>query len=109
MAIKLKLSASAHVAALQTKSFIEKSREISPQISDISDQEMRIQFRDFLRKLEGYIDDIDEDDLKSIDIFRAFLNTTLKLYVNVEIVVKIMCDAATCMYAESVVESWVSV
>ena len=58
---------------------------------------MRIQFRDFLRKLEGYIDDIDEDDLKSIDIFRAFLNTTLKLYVNVEIVVKIMCDAATCM------------
>ena len=98
LAIKLKLSASAHVAALQTKSFIEKSREISPQISDISDQEMRIQFRDFLRKLEGYIDDIDEDDLKSIDIFRAFLNTTLKLYVN-----------ATCMSVESVVESWIPV
>ena len=109
LAIKLKLSGSAHVAALQTKGFIEKSHEISPQISDISDQEFRIQFRDFLRKLEAFMDDIGEDDLKSMDLFRAFLNTGLKLYVNVEIVVKIMCDAATCMSVESVVESWVSV
>ena len=70
---------------------------------------MRIQFRDFLRKLENFIDDIDEDELKSMTIFRAFLNTNLKLYENVELVVKIMCDAATSMSVESVVESWVSV
>ena len=47
--------------------------------------------------------------MKNMNLFRAFLNTGLKLYVNVEIVVKIMCDAATCMSVESVVESWVSV
>ena len=47
--------------------------------------------------------------MKNMHLFRAFLNTGLKHYVNVEIVVKIMCDAATCMSVESVVESWVSV
>ena len=43
LAIKLKLSGSAHVGALQTKVFIEKSREISPHIFDISDQQLRVQ------------------------------------------------------------------
>ena len=47
--------------------------------------------------------------MKNMHLFRAFLNTGLKHYVNVEIVVNILCDAATCMSVESVVESWVSV
>ena len=109
LALKLKLSGSAHVAALQCKAFIEKSRDISPQVSDISDQELRLQFMDFLRKLEAPVDDVDEDDLNSMEIFRAFLSTEHKLYVDVELVVQIMCDAATSMSVESVVESWVSI
>ena len=109
LALKLKLSGSAHVAALQCKAFIEKSRDISPQVSDISDQELRLQFMDFLRKLEALVDDVDEDDLNSMEIFRAFLSTEHKLYVDVELVVQIMCDAATSMSVESVVESWVSI
>ena len=109
LAIKLKLSGSAHVAALQSKLFIEKSREISPQLSDISDQELRMQYRDFLRKLEAYVDDTDEDDLKSMNIFKSFLSTGHKLFLNVELVVQILCDAATSMSVESVVESWVSI
>ena len=48
---KVKTAGAAHVAALDSKIFIKKSREISSKLSDISDQELRIQFRDFLRKL----------------------------------------------------------
>ena len=44
-----------------------------------------------------------------MEIFRAFISTEHKLYVDVELVVQIMCDAATSMSVESVVESWVSI
>ena len=109
LAIKVKLSGSAHVAALRSKLFIEKAREISPPISDISDEELRLQYRDFLRKLETIIEDTDESELKSMEIFRSFLSTKHKLYLNVEMVIQVLCDAATSMSVESVVESWVSI
>ena len=109
LAIRLKLSGSAHVAALHSKIFIEKSHEISSQIRDIPDQELRIQLRDFLRKLEALVEDIDEDQLRSMDLFRSFLSTDLNLFENIEMIIQIMCDAATSMSVESVVESWVSI
>ena len=63
---------------------------------------------DFLRKLEAIIDtDTDESELKSMEIFRIFLSTEQKLYLNVEMVIQVLCDAATSMSVESVVESWV--
>ena len=65
---------------------------------------------DFLRKLEAIIDtDTDESELKSMEIFRIFLSTEQKLYLNVEMVIQVLCDAATSMSVESVVESWVSI
>ena len=44
--------------------------------------------KDLPRKLEALIDDVDEDDLNSMEIFRA-------VYVDAELVLQIMCDAAT--------------
>ena len=44
-----------------------------------SDQELRLQFKDLPRKLEALIDDVDEDDLNSMEIFRVFLSTEHKL------------------------------
>ena len=38
-----------------------------------SDQELRLQFKDLPRKLEALIDDVDEDDLNSMEIFRVFI------------------------------------
>ena len=109
LSLKLKLSGSAHVAAVQSKIFIQKSRELAPELSAISNEELRFQYRDFLRKLESYIEDKDEDIIFSMDIFRSFLSTELKLYHNVEIIIHIICVAATAISVESVVESWVSI
>ena len=77
LAIKLKLSGSAHVSAVQTKLFIQKSRELAPQLAEISDDELRLQYRDFLRKLESQIEDQDEDTICSMDIFKSFLSSDL--------------------------------
>ena len=59
--------------------------------------------------MEDLVEDIDANDLKSLDILRSFLNTNQKLYENVEIIIHILCVAATTMSVESVVESWVSI
>ena len=90
--------------------FIEKARIITPDISDITDQELRLQYRDFLNKIENNLsDDAEDTKLKSMDILKMFLSPELKLYENVETIVHILCTAATTMSVESVVESWVSV
>ena len=44
-----------------------------------------------------------------MDIFTCMLRTDLKLYLNVEIIIHILCVAAISMSVESIVESWVSI
>ena len=62
-----------------------------------------------MRVIENQIDDIERDKLESMDIFRLLLSPDLKLYLNIESIVHILCTAATTMSVESVVESWVSI
>ena len=109
MSIKLKLSGASHVAAVQSKLFIKKARELSTDLCDISDEELRFQYMDFLRKLEGHIEDQDEDVISSMNIFKSFLSSDLKLYHNVELIIHALCVAATSISVESIVESWVSI
>ena len=40
-----------------------------------------------------------------MDLFRKFLSTDLNLFENIEMIIQIMCDAATSMSVESVVEA----
>ena len=108
LAIKVKLCGSAHVAAVQNSKFIEKARVFGPQLEEISDQELRLQFHQFIRKLEDHVEGIDENKLRSLNLFRDFLSTSLGLYKDVEIIVYILCRAATSMGLESIVESWIS-
>ena len=44
-----------------------------------------------------------------MDIFRTFLNSDLKLFLNVEVIIHILAVAATSITVESIVESWVSI
>ena len=44
-----------------------------------------------------------------MDIFRSFLNSDLKLFLNVEVIIHILAVAATSITVESIVESWVSI
>ena len=80
LAIKVKLCGSAHVAAVQNSKFIEKARVFGPQLEEISDQELRLQFHQFIRKLEDHVEGIDENNLRSLNLFRDFLSTRLELY-----------------------------
>ena len=50
-----------------------------------------------------------QSELKIMEIFRSFLSTEHKLYLNIEMVIQVLCDAATSMSMESIVESWVSI
>jgi hypothetical protein len=61
---------------------------------------LRIQFREFLRRLEACIEDVDEVDLKSIEIFKIFLSSSKKLYVNVELIVHIIWKASYNIMSE---------
>ena len=105
LSLKLKLMGATHVGVVQTKHFIQKSREIVPGIADISDEEIRYQYSDFLRKLESFVEDKDKEEIFSLDIFRSFLNRELNLFLNVEVVIHILAVAATSMTVESIVES----
>ena len=109
LSMKIKSSGAPHVASIQAKHFIDKSRLVVPSLSDVSNQEIRLQFRDFLRVLENQMDDIESEKLDSMEIFRLLLCPNLNLYINIESIVHILCTAATTMSVESVVESWVSI
>ena len=54
---------------LRSELFIQSSRKLFPQLGEVSDQELRMQFNLFLMQLEDHI----EDDLKSIAIFKDLL------------------------------------
>ena len=109
MAIQVKLSGAPHVGALRTVQFIQNARKLVPKLDNVSDQELRIQFNSFLRKLEDHVEDIDEDDLRSLSILKDFLSTKLGLFRDIEMILHIMCCGATSLSVESVVESWISV
>ena len=47
--------------------------------------------------IENQIDDIERDKLDSMDIFSLLLSPELKLYMNIESIVHILCTAATTM------------
>ena len=56
-------------------------------------------------KLENFIDDIDEYILSSMDICKRLLWTDLKLYLNVEIIIQILCVASISVSVESIGDS----
>ena len=87
LARQVKMCGSPHVAALGSVQFIESARKIVSDLSEISDQELRLQFNTFLSRLEDYVEDIDEDNLNSLKIFKDFLDTKLSLYKGIEMII----------------------
>ena len=72
LSMKIKASGAPHVASIQSKQFIDKSRFVVPNLSEVSNQEIRLQFRDFLRVLENQLDVIERDKLDSMEISGCF-------------------------------------
>ena len=109
LAMKVKLRGASQVAALESKKFIETAKKVATELKEFSDDELRIQYRTFLRRLENLVDDVDEDDLDSMKIIQHFLASKNKLFADIELILHAVATAAVTKSVESVIESWVSV
>ena len=76
---------------------------------EFEDEELRIQYRTFLRRLESVVDKIDEEDLNSMKIIQHFLASRNNLYLDIDLILHAISTAAVTKSVESVIESWVSV
>lgn len=109
LAMKLKLRGASQIAALESKKFIETAKTVAVELKEFEDEELRIQYRTFLRRLEIVVDDIDEEDLNSMKIIQHFLASRNSLYLDIELILHAISTAAVTKSVESVIESWVSV
>ncbi|CAB3980645.1 LIGHT-DEPENDENT SHORT HYPOCOTYLS 6 [Paramuricea clavata] len=107
LALKVKQKGAAHVLASDGEQFTKVSKQLATNIVDVPDSEIRIQFREFIRRLERHVAQLNKEDLCSIKLIKVFLETERKLYV--EMVMHVICVAAASMSVESVIESMVSI
>ena len=105
----LALKVAAHVLALDGEQFTKVSKQLATNFAAVPDSEIRIQFRKFISKLETHVAQLSEEDLSSIELIKVFLETERKLYVDIEMVMHVICVAAASMSVESVIESMVSI
>ena len=73
LGMKLTLRGASQIAALESKKIIETAKTVAVELKEFEDEELRIQYRTFLRRLEGVVDEIDEEDLNSMTIIQHFL------------------------------------
>ena len=70
----------------------------------VSADELRLQFRDFVRRL-GELQKKEVEELDNTGLFGLFLDPKRKLYMNIESVLSVMAKAGLVMGLESKVES----
>eukprot|EP00112_Aurelia_sp_Birch-Aquarium-sp1_P017082 Seg3933.1 transcript_id=Seg3933.1/GoldUCD/mRNA.D3Y31 product="hypothetical protein" protein_id=Seg3933.1/GoldUCD/D3Y31 len=70
---------------------------------------MRLQYREFLSRMQNSTLDIPDSGLKSLDILKMFPQGSKKLYEGIGMIVHVLSVASVAMTVESVVESHVSV
>lgn len=76
-------------------------------LTRISAEEMRLQYKEFVRRMEELNEEV--DSLDSTALFSLFLDPQNNLYKGIEAVLAVMANSGLVMGLESVVESWVSV
>ena len=90
--------------------WVDSAKLLQPELFiNISMEELRTQFRCFLRKLEELSPSIQMQDLDNKQIFSLLLHPNYHHYDGFESVLAILANASVAMGLESVVESWVSV
>ena len=109
LAMKLKLRGASQIVDLESKKFIETAKTVAVELKEFEDEELRIQYRTFLRRLESVVDEIDEEDLNSMKIIQHFLASRNNLYLDIDLILHAISTAAVIKSVESVIESWVSV
>jgi hypothetical protein len=73
------------------------------------DEEYRLQYREYVRKLEIVDMDPPKRELSDMDLLEIFLqHENVHLYQDIETVMSVMVNAALLISVESIVESWIS-
>ena len=88
--------------------FVDSAKKITNTISDIPDNILKQNYRDFLLVLEKHIKDNKTKSYDSKELIKQFLDSGLKLYKGIEITLQSICAAAIKISVESDVESLVS-
>ena len=97
-----------NTAAIHFKRWLDSARLLQPELLiNISMDELKVQFRVFLRKLQELTPTIKE--LKDKEVFSLLLHPRHGHYKGFESVLAILANASVAMGLESMVESWVSV
>jgi hypothetical protein len=99
------------VANLTLDRFIASAVEVDPELLQRADeQEIRMQYREYLRRLEILSKLPANRGLSDMELLELFLHPDNQhLYENVEAILSVMSRAALLISVESIVESWISV
>lgn len=98
-------------SSLEGDTFVKYAKSICHTITDIPNDSLKLQHKLFLKQLYELYQNMTQDELdklSSMKIIQTFLNSNLNLFVNIELVMHVICGASVIMSVESVVESIVS-
>ena len=99
------------VANLTFDRFLASAEEVDSELLQRVDcHELRLEYREFLRRLESLSKVPANKELGDMELLGLFLNPdNQNLYENIEAVLSVMARASLLISVESVVESWISV
>ena len=105
---EINLHGAASTSSVKWRAWSDSAKFIENDLfARISADELRLQFRDFVRRL-GDLQKEEVEELDNTGLFGLFLDPQKELYLNIESVISVMARAGLVMGLESVVESWVS-
>ena len=100
LALKVKEKGAVHFAAFDAIEFNRVTKQLATNIVDVTDTKIRIQFWEFIRRLERHVAPLDKKELSITELIKVFLESERRLYVDIEVVMHAICVAATSMSVE---------
>ena len=108
--IKIKTNGAANVCSLGWRGFRSAATYFEPAVfSRVPEAEMRLQYREFIRRLGEVGKEKGSAELTSIQIIAKFLDPKEDLYKDIEGPLSVLARACVAQGVEAIVKSWVSV
>lgn len=108
--VRIKTNGAAHVSSLGWSSFKSAAQFFEPELLvRIPEEEFRLQYKEFIRRLGVLAMERGSLELSSISILDKFLNPAQNRYKDIEGPLSVLARAAVTSGVEATVEGWVSV
>ena len=90
--------------------FWEAAKVVEPEVENrLAREEIRLEYTEFLRRLEDLSDKERNLGLSSMDLLCKFFHPDESIALNIESLMSVLESAAVVMSVEAVVEGWISV